>query len=119
MKLSKEQIKMIPFYTYRIEWSEEDKVFVVSVEELKGCMTHGKTQEEALKMGHEAVQCHLEGMLADKVEIPLPYSKQKFNGEFLVRATPELHRRIALESNRQGFKSINKFIVEKLEKIVG
>jgi predicted RNase H-like HicB family nuclease len=119
MALSKELRKLVPLYTYRIEWSEVDQVFVVSVEELSGCMTHGDTQEHALKMGHEAVTGYLESLVDDKSEIPKPFALQKFKGDFLIRATPALHRKIAIESNRQGFKSINKFVVEKLEKIVG
>ena len=118
MKLTKEQLKMIPLFTYRIEWSDEDKAFIVSVDELPGCMTHGKTQSEALKMGLEAVQCHLEGMAKDNDEVPLPFSLQKFKGEFLVRATPELHKKLSVESKRKG-KSFNKFLVEMLEKAVG
>lgn len=119
MALPKEIKKLIPLYTYKIEWSEEDKVFVVTVEELKGCVTHGSTQVEALKMGHEAVFGYLESLVDDKLEIPKPFSLQKFKGEFIVRATPELHRKLAMESIRQGYKSINKFVVEKLEKLVG
>jgi predicted RNase H-like HicB family nuclease len=119
MALTKELKKTVPLYTYRIEWSDEDQVFIVSVEELSGCMTHGKTQSEALKMGHEAVEGYLESLVDHKEEIPKPFSLQKFKGEFIVRATPELHKRIAVESNRKGYKSINKFVVETLEKAVG
>ena len=118
MALNRELKKLVPLYTYRIEWSEEDELFVVSVEELSGCMTHGKTQAEALKMGHEAVEGYLESLFHNNEEIPKPLSLQKFKGEFLVRATPELHRKIAVESNRKGYKSINKFIIETLERAV-
>lgn len=119
MKLSKEQRKMIPFYTYRIEWSEEDKVFVVSVEELKGCLTHGETPEEALKMAHEAVEGYLETCAANNYDIPLPVSKQKYKGDILLRTTPEIHKRIASESMRQGYKSINRFLIDTIKKAVG
>lgn len=81
MGLSKELKKLIPLYTYRIEWSEVDQVFVVSVEELSGCMTHGDTQEHALKMGHEAVELYLESYQSRKIEIPKPFA----------RKTPRMH----------------------------
>jgi predicted RNase H-like HicB family nuclease len=115
MKLNKEQIKMIPLYTYRIEWSEEDRLFIVSVEELPGCMSHGSSQAEALEMGHEAVRCHIEGMAKDGVEIPKPFGLEKYKGDFVVRATPELHRKLAIESARQGFRSFNKFLIHQLK----
>jgi len=118
MKLSKEILKMIPLYTYRIEWSDEDQLFIVSVEELPNCMTHGKTHTEALNMGYEAVQCHIEGLAKDNIDIPKPFALQKFKGEFIVRATPELHKKIAIESAKHGYKSLNKFIVQLLEKAV-
>jgi predicted RNase H-like HicB family nuclease len=118
MKLTKEQKSWIPLYTYRIEWSEEDRAFVVSIEELPGCMTHGETQEEALKMGHEAVACHIGGMAKDNVEIPLPNGLQKFKGDFLVRATPQIHKLLALKAKKEGYKTLNKFIVDKLSEIV-
>ena len=115
--LTKEQKKMIPLYRYNLEWSDEDQLFVVSVEELEGCMSHGKTPEEAIKMGFEAVESHLEGMAKDKEELPLPLSRQKFKGEFLVRAEPQLHKQLVIKSKKAGYKTLNKFLVAELTKI--
>ncbi|HEU5364844.1 MAG TPA: type II toxin-antitoxin system HicB family antitoxin [Hanamia sp.] len=35
-------------YEIIIYWSETDKVFVAEMPELKGCIAHGETQNEAL-----------------------------------------------------------------------
>lgn len=43
-------------YSMIIQWDEDDKIFVVNVPELPGCMTHGKTYEEAVKQGKEAIE---------------------------------------------------------------
>jgi len=43
-------------YEIILYWSSEDQVFVAEVPELLGCMTHGDTQEIALKNAKEAVQ---------------------------------------------------------------
>jgi predicted RNase H-like HicB family nuclease len=43
-------------YTMIIQWDDDDKIFVVSVPELPGCMTHGETYEEAVKQGKEAIE---------------------------------------------------------------
>lgn len=37
---------------------------------LKGCHTWGYTYEEALANIHEAVRCHVESLLKDKLPIP-------------------------------------------------
>jgi predicted RNase H-like HicB family nuclease len=36
-------------YEIIIYWSETDKVFIAEIPELKGCIAHGDTQNEALK----------------------------------------------------------------------
>ena len=36
-------------YEVIIYWSDVDKVFIAEIPELKGCMAHGDTQNEALK----------------------------------------------------------------------
>ena len=42
-------------YEVIIYWSDEDQAFVAEVPELPGCVTHGKTQEEALVNAREAM----------------------------------------------------------------
>lgn len=44
----------------------------VSVPDLPGCFSAGETIEEALAMAREAIELHLEGMLEDGADIPLP-----------------------------------------------
>ena len=36
-------------YSILIQWSEEDNCYVTSVPDLPGCMSDGKTPEEAIK----------------------------------------------------------------------
>ena len=36
-------------YEIIIYWSEQDEIFVAEMPELKGCVAHGDTQDEALK----------------------------------------------------------------------
>jgi predicted RNase H-like HicB family nuclease len=58
-------------YSMRIEWSDEDEVFVVSLPEWGGLAhTHGATYEEALQQGKELI----EGLVAVRQERgePLP-----------------------------------------------
>ena len=45
-------------YSMLIEWDPDDKIYVVTVPELEGCMTHGHTYEEARRgsLGFETSQ---------------------------------------------------------------
>lgn len=117
MKLAKKYKDWVPCYSYKIHWSDEDKVYVVSVEELEGCMTHGETLEKAAKMGFEAVELFLETLVSRKINVPEPISKIKVSGEFLVRSTPLLHKSLIEKAHAAGFKTLNKFIVAKLSEI--
>ncbi len=118
MALPKKIKELIPYYSYNIHYSDEDKAYVVSVDELASCMTHGDSAAEALEMAHEAVQGHLEVLLSQKQDIPEPISKIKASGDFLVRSNPELHQKLIRKSHQEGYKSLNKFVVDKLEEIV-
>lgn len=115
--LAKKYKDYISKYSYRIVWSEEDQVFIVSIDELHGCITHGETMEEAISMGKEAALCHIEGLNKDKKEIPLPISLTKFKGVFPVRTTPELHSHLARVAASRHI-SMNKLIVDLLEKSI-
>ncbi len=59
-------------YTMIIQWDDDDKIFVVSVPELPGCMTHGKTYEEAIKQGKEAIKGWLDVAKSLGWSIPEP-----------------------------------------------
>lgn len=43
-------------YSMLIQWDNEDHIFVVTVPELPGCMTHGRTYEEAVRQGQDAIE---------------------------------------------------------------
>ena len=49
-----------------------DNIYVASVAELKGCMSHGSNVIEAAKNIQEALECYLESMIDDNEEIPEP-----------------------------------------------
>lgn len=59
-------------YSMNIQWSEEDGVYIVTVPELPGCMTHGKTYEEAVRQGQDAIATWIDGSRALGLPIPAP-----------------------------------------------
>ncbi len=44
--------------------------YTVTVPALPGIVTQGASYEDALAMAEDAIRCHVEGLLADGVEVP-------------------------------------------------
>ena len=59
-------------YSMLIEWSDEDKAYIVTVPELPGCMTHGATYAEAVRQGEDAIETWLDTTRAWGDPIPAP-----------------------------------------------
>lgn len=47
-------------YSLLIQWDEEDHIYIITVPELPGCRTHGKTYDEAIKNALEVIELWLE-----------------------------------------------------------
>ncbi|MHB1470671.1 MAG: type II toxin-antitoxin system HicB family antitoxin [Thermoplasmataceae archaeon] len=56
-------------YTVILEY-DEDGIYVVSIPALPGCISDGKTVEEALANIREAIQCFIDDMKSDGDPIP-------------------------------------------------
>jgi predicted RNase H-like HicB family nuclease len=63
-----------PHYSMVIAWSDEDQVYVVTVPELPGCQTHGRTYEEAVRQGQDAIASWIAAARADGDPIPAPHT---------------------------------------------
>jgi predicted RNase H-like HicB family nuclease len=48
----------------------DDGYFVVEVPSLPGCVTQGKTREEALENAKEAIQAYIEALEQDGLPVP-------------------------------------------------
>jgi predicted RNase H-like HicB family nuclease len=60
-------------YTIIIQWSQEDKCFVVSLPEWgEFCHTHGDTYQEALDNAQEVLEMLIESCLEDGEPLPEP-----------------------------------------------
>ena len=49
---------------------DEESGYGVTVPDLPGCFSAGDTLEEATESAHEAVACHIEGLLMDGEPVP-------------------------------------------------
>ena len=57
---------------------DEDGMFVVEVPSLPGCISQGKTREEALKNIQEAIEVYIESLKAHNEPIPPSISDHHF-----------------------------------------
>ncbi len=63
-------------YTVLLHRDPEYDGYWVEVPSLPGCVSQGKTKEEALINAKEAIELHLEGMREDGEEIPVEESSK-------------------------------------------
>jgi predicted RNase H-like HicB family nuclease len=61
-----------------------DSDYGVTVPDLPGCFSAGETLDEALEMVHEAMECHIEGILLDGEPLPAarPIEQHQNNPDF-------------------------------------
>lgn len=65
-------------YEIIIYWSEEDDCFLAEVPELAGCMSDGKSYQEALKNVEQIIQEWIEVAKESGREIPKPKGRLKY-----------------------------------------
>lgn len=106
-------------YKYKIDlvWDPDDKIYVAQVPELDGCMSHGKSEIEALKNIQKAIQGWIKTAKEFKMKIPEPIPQKKFSGTFNVRVPKEVHRNLALKAVEERV-SLNHLISQLLAKAV-
>jgi predicted RNase H-like HicB family nuclease len=100
-------------YTYRIAWSQEDRVFVARCVEFPGLGAHGRSQAEALRQIKIAVAEALKWLLDEKRSVPEPLGMKKFRGHLTLRVPPEVHRELAIKVAEENV-SINQLILSKI-----
>lgn len=74
-------------YTYRIEWSEEDKTHIARCLEFPSLSAHGDTIESALKEIETVVNETIKWMKEENEDIPEPLGKKKFKGNLTLKSS--------------------------------
>ena len=57
-------------YTIILDPDPEAGGYTVTVPAVPGIVTQGETLEEAIAMAREAIECHIEGLVADGEPVP-------------------------------------------------
>jgi predicted HicB family RNase H-like nuclease len=97
-------------YTYRAEWSSEFGEYIGRCLELPWLSQRAPTLQEAIASVEQSVDEHLAERDGD---LPRPLTDRNFSGKFVVRTSPMLHARLAVEAAEQNV-SMNQWVIQKL-----
>jgi antitoxin HicB len=99
---------------YRVELEKQNGGwYFARIPDLPGCMSEGKSPDEAVKNVEAARALWMEDAIESGVEIPLPSEQRKYSGKFVVRLPESLHGRLAASAERDGV-SLNQFVLALL-----
>jgi predicted RNase H-like HicB family nuclease len=59
-----------PHYHINLFWSDDDRLWIADVPDLRGCTTHGSTRAEAIANAAEAIEGWLETAREAGLQIP-------------------------------------------------
>lgn len=117
MKPSRQQIeKASRQYVKLVEWSEEDQCFIGSAPPLIGQSCHGATEAQVLTQLNRIVEKWVTTILTEGKPLPEGSANREFSGKFVVRISPSLHKKAALQAMARG-DSLNHFVAEALAKV--
>jgi len=102
-------------YTYRVSWSPEDSEYVGLCAEFLSLSWLAATPESALRGIRRVVGDAVADMEANGEPVPEPLAGKRYSGKFMVRAPPEVHRRLATEAAEEGV-SLNRLASSKLSR---
>lgn len=88
-----------------------------------GCVSQGDTAHDALENGREALALHLEGMLADGLELPAPSRVNEHDKEWVLHIVAQknpapLHAFVSVEIPGESVRmniTMEKALVERLD----
>ena len=104
-------------YPIEVFWSDEDEGFIAIAPDLAGSSAWGKTEHEAIKELHTAIELWIKA--AKKVGNPIPQPSDRadvnYSGKFLMRVPKRLHSELAHAAKAQGV-SLNQYVLYLLTK---
>ena len=100
-------------YTYRVEWSPITGEYVGRCIEFPSLPQWAATAHEALAEVERAVDEHIADRQREGFDVRAPCTESRYSGRFVVRTSPKLHARLAVEAAEQNV-SLNHWVVQKL-----
>ena len=114
MKKNLNYYKGLP-YNFVVQYvnDKDGDYYWASVFELNGCHSHGETRAAAMDNLMEAFEGYIEVKLEHGDPVPEPVTDDDFSGRFMVKIPKSLHRRLSMESQKEGI-SLNQYALYKL-----
>ncbi len=97
-------------YELKIFYSDEDEAYIATTSEIPSISGIGDTVDEALLELRTVFQLMIETYEKDKEDMPTPYSKRKFSGQFNVRVPSSLHESLVKEAKEEN-TSLNQLVL--------
>ncbi len=102
-------------YTYRVTWSSDDREHVGLCAEFPSLSWLSKTPESALRGIRKVVGEVVAEMKKSGETPPEPIAVRQYSGRFVVRVTPDTHRRLTIQAAEAGV-SLNRLASSKLNR---
>ena len=96
-------------YLKVVEWSKDDGCYIGSAPPIIGQCCHGDTEAEVMAQLAVIVEDWVKVLLTDGKPLPAATANKDFSGKFLVRISPDLHKKAALKALARG-ESLNQFV---------
>src|SRR6266545_2148302 len=87
--------------------------YLAEVLELPGCITDGRTPEEAYSNLEEAKSGYLSSLVTRDIPVPEAVGLKELSGNIPLRISSELHRMAALRAKQEGI-SLNQWIAKAI-----
>lgn len=116
-------MKNLDYYmnlNYKIEVivDEHEGGYVLSIPELKGCMTCADILDKGMELIKDAKKQWIMAALESNYEIPEPNNYEDYSGQFKLRLPKSLHKELAERSKKEGI-SMNQYCLYLLSKNSG
>ena len=104
-------------YPIEVFWSDEDEGYIAVAPDLSGASAWGKTQAEAIKELHTAIELWIKAARKVGNVVPRPSDRADVNysGKFLMRVPKRLHAELVRAAKAQGV-SLNQYLLYLLTK---
>ena len=108
----------LPYTVIVEQWDDgEGPYWVARIAELRHCLIHADTPEEAIKEIQEVKVDWIKSNLARRLPIPEPRPR-KYSGQIRLRISPSLHKQLAYRAETEGM-SLNQYMATALATSVG
>jgi len=94
-------------------YQDDEKDWIVEIDDLPGCIADGKTPDEAIANSREAMRSWMESRISSGLDIPEPSIAEDYSGRILLRLPKYMHRRLAIQAQQEG-SSLNQYILSLL-----